>query len=277
MGILATSEVTPETTPEKWIVFLHGILGSGANWRSFARQIVTDRPAWGALLVDLRLHGDSVGMEPPHTLESAARDVVSTLSERGMRASAVLGHSFGGKVGLEVSRQLALSESGPLDHLFVIDSTPGARPDYRGSSGVRNIVELLAELPDEFPDRNAFTAWITERGVDRPTAMWLAMNVRPLPNTTRFVFRIDVPAARAMMEDYFHRDLWPVLESPPSPTTRVHLIAGERSQVLDADDLNRARRIQSGVSADVVAGAGHWVHVDAPEALRRIVVGYLDR
>ncbi len=277
---LAVHAVTaPNATPERWIVFLHGILGSGANWRTFARQITAARPGWGALLVDLRLHGDSIDFQPPHTLESAARDVVEAIeARRGTSVHAVLGHSFGGKVGIDVARQLGGSSLGGPSDLFVIDSTPGARPDYRGSSGVKEIVDLLMSLPDEFADRSAFTAHVEERGVTRPIAMWLAMNVRPLPNSTRWVFRIDVPAVRAMMEDYFHRDLWPVIEHPPvgqdGQPMKTHLIAGGRSEVLDASDRDRGRAL-SNVTVDVIPEAGHWVHVDAPDALRELVLGYL--
>jgi esterase len=278
MTSLAINPVTAkDATPSKWLVFLHGILGSGANWRTFARQIVATRPEWGALLVDLRLHGDSQGFAPPHTLESAARDIIEAAPTLPGGAATpirgVLGHSFGGKVGIELARQLAGSDNGPLDELFVIDSTPGARPDYRGSSGVRHIVELLTQLPEAFPDRNAFTAWAEERGVSRPTAMWLAMNVRPVPNTTRFEFRLDIPAIRAMMEDYFVTDLWPVLEQPPG-NMKTHLIAGGDSEVLEAADLERGRSLRN-VTVDVIPNAGHWVHVDAPDALRSLVLGYL--
>ncbi len=278
MASLAINTVTAQdATPSKWLVFLHGILGSGANWRTFARQIVAARPEWGALLVDLRLHGDSQGFAPPHTLEAAARDIVEAIPSPPGGASTpirgVLGHSFGGKVAIELARQLAASENGPLDELFVIDSTPGARPDYRGSSGVRHIVELLTQLPDAFPDRNAFTAWAEERGVSRPTAMWLAMNVRPVPNTTRFEFRLDIPSIRTMMDDYFARDLWPVLEHPAG-NMKTHLVAGGDSEVLEAADLERARSLPN-VTVDVIPNAGHWVHVDAPDKLRELVLGYL--
>ena len=282
MTSLAVAPVTAkDATPTKWLVFLHGILGSGANWRTFARQIVAARPEWGALLVDLRLHGDSQDFAPPHTLEAAARDIVEALPEftGGAPVRAVLGHSFGGKVGIELARQLAASSNGPLDHLVVIDSTPAARPDYRGSSSVRHIVELLTELPAEFSDRNAFTAWAEERGVTRPIAMWLAMNVRPVPNTTRFTFRLDIPAIRTMMDDYFAVDLWPVLERAPGGGThamQTHLIAGGDSEVLDASDLARGRALPNG-TVDVIPNAGHWVHVDAPDALRELVLDYLDR
>lgn len=280
MASLAISPVTAkDVTPKKWLVFLHGILGSGANWRTFARQIVAQCPEWGSLLVDLRLHGDSQGFAPPHTLESAARDIVEaipTFADAGRAPiRGVLGHSFGGKVGIELARQLGESPNGPLDELFVIDSTPGARPDYRGSAGVRHIVELLTRLPEAFADRNAFTAWAEERGVSRPTAMWLAMNVRPVPNTTRFEFRLDIPSIRSMMDDYFECDLWPIIESPPGDM-RTHFIAGGDSDVLDATDLERARRAPR-ATVDVLPNAGHWVHVDAPDALRSLVLEYLGR
>jgi esterase len=272
-GTLAIAPViAKDASPERWIVFLHGILGSGANWRTFARQIVAQRPHWGALLVDLRLHGDSLAFEPPHTITAAARDIVRSASS--YEVLAILGHSFGGKVGLELARQLASTPNGPVDHLFVVDSTPGARPDGRGSSGVRHVVELLTRLPETFPDRKAFGAWMEDRGVDRATALWLAMNVRPREDGA-FTFRIDVPSVRVMMDDYFHRDLWDVLEHPPEGNgrrTRTHLIAGAKSDVLDAADLARARELGT---ADVVPNAGHWVHVDAPDALRELVLGYL--
>ncbi len=276
MPTLATATVTAENaTPRKWIVFLHGILGSGANWRSFARQIVEARPAWGAVLVDLRLHGDSQGFLPPHTVEAAARDVVEVLPAvtGGAPVRAILGHSFGGKVGIELARQLAETENGPLDELIVIDSTPAARTDYRGSASTREILDLLMSLPHEFPDRNAFTSWAMERGVSRPVAMWLAMNVRPVPNTTVYRFRLDMASIRAMVEDYFTRDLWPVLESPPGEM-HTHLVVGGSSDVVDEADRERSRS-QPRTTLDVIEGAGHWVHVDAPDALREIVLRHV--
>lgn len=255
----------PGASPTKWLVFLHGILGSGSNWRTFARQITTAKPEWGALLVDLRLHGESVGFEPPHTVAAAAEDVVEACTDK--RIAGILGHSFGGKVAVAAAARFP-----HLEHLFVVDSTPGARPDYRGSSGVRSVVELLRELPDHFPDRNAFTQWAVDRGVGRPTAMWLAMNVRQ-DSEGRFVFRIDVPSIRVMMEDYFKADLWPVIDNPEN-LFHTHLIAGGKSEVVDEADRERAEKAAH-CTIDVIPSAGHWVHVDAPDELKAMVLGYL--
>jgi len=271
--------------PARWMLFLHGILGSGANWRTFAKQIVAAQPSWGAVLVDLRLHGESQeGFAPPHTVAAVARDVmdlITTLEATGggarggagggARVRGVLGHSFGGKIALELARQRDFD----LDQLFMIDSTPSARPDAKGSESTRHIIDLLTNVPTEFPDRAAFTAWIEERGVSRPTAMWLAMNVRAIPSTRRFVFRVDIAGLREMLADYFRVDLWDVLEHPPGAgAMQSHLIAGGRSGIVDDADRRRVGRCPN-TTLDVIADADHWVHVDAPDALRDLVLRYL--
>jgi pimeloyl-ACP methyl ester carboxylesterase len=269
---LAHAFVTaPGAAPLRWMLFLHGILGSGANWRTFAKAIVAERPEWGAVLVDLRLHGESQdGFARPHTLDAAAADVQGLIAElgEGKPVRGILAHSFGGKVALAVA-----DRQRDLEQLFVIDSTPSARPDAKGSESTRHIVELLRELPEEFANRGDFTTWIESRGVSRPVAMWLAMNVRPIPNTTRFVFRVDVAGIRDMLDDYFARDLWHVLERP-HPGLAAHLIIGGKSGVVDAADRERAAKTPD-LTFDVIDRADHWVHVDAPDELKALVLGYL--
>lgn len=269
MSTLAHAIVAAEgASPDKTVVFLHGILGSGANWRTFARQLVAVRPRWRVVLVDLRKHGASLDFPPPHTLAACAADLLA-LEETVGRADAVLGHSFGGKVALEYvfSRK-------DLELAWVVDSPPGAQSDGRGSEATVHIVEMLSTLPERFPSREAFVAYIEGRGADRAVAMWLAMNVRPTPEGG-YTMRVDVPALRALLDDYFARDLWSVLEDP-SRTTKVHLVAGGRSHVFDPGERARARRLAASrpdrTWFHVVPDAGHWVHVDAPAALLELVV-----
>jgi esterase len=260
----------PSGTPEKWMIFLHGILGSGANWRTFARTLVKERPEWGAVLVDLRLHGDSTtGFPPPHTVAAAAGDVHELFARVPGPVRGVLAHSFGGKVALALTDRVR----GDLDHLFVIDATPGARPDARGSESTKHIVELLSSLPEELASRDEFMKLVEERGVTRPIAMWLAMNVRPVPNTTKFVFRIDVAAVKEMLADYFAIDLWPIVERDEGAVCK-HLVAGGKSSVVDDADRERWRSAPR-ATVDVIEDAGHWVHADAPAALRDIVLRHM--
>ena len=269
---LAHAVVTAEgAAPTRYILFLHGILGSGGNWRTFARRLVAARPSWGAVLVDLRLHGASQGFPPPHTLAACAEDLERLEAELGLPVAAVLGHSFGGKVALEYAARRP-----DLEIAWILDSSPGARPDARGSESTVRIVRLLETVPERFARRDEFIDWVVAHGTDRALAMWLAMNVRAAPDGNGYVLRVDLPALRALLDDYFARDEWPVIERAVarSSKTRFHLVVGGRSSVLDAAELEHAERLAAEgdrVSLYVIPEAGHWLHVDAPDALFDLV------
>ena len=100
MATLAYTALTEgRRAPERWVLFLHGLLGRGGNWRSFGRRWVETHPSWGAALVDLRLHGESrAGFPPPHTVRAAAEDVLALTPALPGPVEALVGHSLGGKV-----------------------------------------------------------------------------------------------------------------------------------------------------------------------------------
>ena len=65
----------PEAAPTRWLFVLAGIYGAGRNWNVVSRAVVRARPEWGVVAVDLRGHGSSPPMEPPHTLEACVADL----------------------------------------------------------------------------------------------------------------------------------------------------------------------------------------------------------
>jgi len=258
------------------MVFLHGILGSGSNWRTFARRLVAQRPSWRAILVDLRKHGESQDFAPPHTLAACAEDLTALERVVG-RFDAVVGHSFGGKVALEYARART-----DVDTIWVLDSAPGAHPDRRETpptSGALEtsdqIIAMLSTLPEKWDTREAFVEYVEKQGATRSIAMWLAMNVRQASDG--YVMRVDVPAMRALIDDYFLRDQWPFLEDPMR-TTKVHLVVGGKSRSLARGERALATRVQQQAPdrtwLHVVAEAGHWIHVDAPDELLALMMRY---
>ena len=80
-------------------VFLHGILGCRKNWGTFAKRMAREFPTWQFLLVDLRCHGDSASINKrgPHTVASAALDVLKLVRKLRITPRVLVGHSFGGK------------------------------------------------------------------------------------------------------------------------------------------------------------------------------------
>lgn len=259
---LAHSLVTAEgETPERWMLFLHGILGSRSNWRGVARRFVAAQPDWGAVLVDLREHGESRGLPPPHTVRSAAEDLVELETELEGTVRGVLGHSFGGKVALAY----ADGKGEALEELWVIDSNPGARPEARGSEGTVAVVDMLDGLPRRWSSREDFVQRIVEEeGHGQVLGQWLAMNLERTGDG--FEMALDLDAVRALLDDYFAQDLWSVIEEPAEGLD-VHLVIADRSTVFDPDDRKRARRAAQGRVQVHFVEADHWVHVEAPDAL----------
>ncbi len=253
--------------PRRSMLFLHGILGRRANWRSIARRFVEARPDWAALLPDLRAHGDSQGLPPPHTLRAAAADVEALAREADPPVRAVLGHSFGGKVGLV----WAAHHARDLSQVWLVDSMPGDRCDMHGSEGTMRVVELLEQMRFPVTSREDFVARVVAWGGDEALGQWLAMNLERVDDDEHaWTLDLDMAAIRSLLEDYFVRDLWPEVRSVAEAGAEVHLVIAGTSKVYDEEDRARARALAEAVPrvhVHVIEGAGHWVHVEAPDAM----------
>ncbi len=136
----------------------------------------TSHPTWGAMLVDLRLHGESPdGFPPPHTVGAAAADVLALLAERAPGPVDRAGGTFaGGKGG---ARRRSAQSGHRFPRAVVLDASPGARPDGLGSEQSRDILALLARLPARFGNRTEFITAVEPAGQPRAIAQWLAMNL----------------------------------------------------------------------------------------------------
>src|SRR5688572_33089052 len=84
---------------------LHGVFGSGSNFRSLMKSLAAERPEWRFVLVDLRLHGRSLEAPPPHSLAACAGDLAELTRALALSPAAVIGHSFGGKVALSYAER----------------------------------------------------------------------------------------------------------------------------------------------------------------------------
>ncbi len=263
--MLAYSVVDPPSrSPERALLFLHGILGTKSNWRAIARRFVSERPAWSAVLVDLREHGESLGFDPPHTLASAANDLAELERVLPMPVRGALGHSFGGKVVLEWLR----TRGGSPTAAWVIDATPSVTDADRDSTATAAILRILDSLPRQWASRDAFIEALVEAGQPPTIAAWLAMNLRRSDGGGRH-FGPDLSVIRALLADYARADCWDVVEELPEGSTLDVVIGGDSGvfSALDRDRMAEVARRKPNVSVHVVEDAGHWVHVDAPDAL----------
>ncbi|HEX6938475.1 MAG TPA: alpha/beta hydrolase [Longimicrobiales bacterium] len=258
--VLAHDRITaPGAEPGRWLFVLHGIFGMGRNWGAIARRVVGARRDWGVELVDLREHGRSRGFAPPHTLAAAARDVRALAESLGVRTDAILGHSFGGKVALEYARRFP----GAVEQLWIVDSTPEARPP--SGSAVR-MLESVRRHPGPFPSRGDAVRALESDGWATGVAQWMSTNLEPADGEYRW--SLDFEAMQSLLDDFFATDLWGVVESPPAGL-EIHVLRATRSDVLSAAAAGRieaAARRSGRVHLHDVEG-GHWLNADNPDAV----------
>jgi lipase len=122
------------------VLALHGLTGHGRRWEALATEHL---PGVRVLAPDLRGHGRSTSL-PPWTFEAVVADLVRLL--HGTPAT-VVGHSFGGAVGIHLARLhpelvralVLLDPAIGLDAEFVNELAEGmlARPDYPDAEAAR--------------------------------------------------------------------------------------------------------------------------------------------
>ena len=82
------------------VVCLHGITGHGLRFRRLAEERLANR--FRVLAPDLRGHGRS-DHEPPWTFGTFVDDVLETIDAADVGSAAWVGHSFGGRLALEIA------------------------------------------------------------------------------------------------------------------------------------------------------------------------------
>jgi esterase len=275
-SMLHASAVGVTPAAQQRLLVLHGIYGRGRNWQSIARAVTAARPDWSALLVDLRLHGESPAFDPPHTLASAADDVrrlIDGEETRGPAIRAILGHSFGGKVALAV----AATPPASLRQAWVIDATPGTHPPARSTWKMLNDVR---SLPSTSVSRADAIVALERLGWPVGVASWMATNLRPTGADVNHAFQwmLDFDALEGMLRSYYTTDLWHVIESPP-PQVDIHIVKAEDSNTLDeaaCARIARAEATHGRVDLHRVAG-GHWLNADNPDAIVELLTKELHR
>lgn len=238
------------------VLLLHGLFGSNENLGAVGRGLAGAFTVYG---LDLRNHGRS-----PHgnamDYPTLAADVRDTMDTHGLPSAHVLGHSLGGKVAME----LALSDPARVRRLVAVDIAPLDYPPRHDAEleAMRGLDPATIGSRREADDRLA-------DAVPGP-----AVRQFLLKNLVRagggFAWRIPL---ETIVEQYPR-----IAAAPPSPGRYdgpTLFIRGGDSDYLPADAERVIRQRFPAARIETIPGAGHWVHVDAPEAFVTLVRGFL--
>jgi 2-succinyl-6-hydroxy-2,4-cyclohexadiene-1-carboxylate synthase len=244
------------------VVFLHGFLGSSADWKDTTAALGA-----GAfcVAVDLPGHGASVGLPPAaYTFEGAARRVLGVLDDLGLERATFAGYSMGGRLAL----YLALHHPGRCEGLFLESASPGL--EHEGERAARRAADEEKARRLEMEDLEEFLRdWYRQ-----PLFASLARDERLLERTIEARLRNDpLELAKSLrgMGTGSQPSLWGELKGLGAPALTT---AGE----LDAKFVGTSRRMASlapRMRIAVVPGAGHNVRAEVPEAYLTLLEGLL--
>jgi pimeloyl-ACP methyl ester carboxylesterase len=240
------------------VAILHGLFGSGRNWRSVAQHLAARHRV---LTFDLRNHGASPwadGMSYGEMVE----DLRASFRARGIDHAAVLGHSMGGKVAMLI----ALLHPGEIDRLVIVDIAPAANPPNLLSyiramravdlRGVKRRAEVDVALTGAVPDP-AERAFLLQNLVTEENAAHWRLNLEAI-----------------------ERDFPQILGFPDLPASAAYrgpalFVAGARSNYIQSEHEPEIRRLFPQAEIIRIDGAGHWVHVEQPQAFLQTVAPFL--
>lgn len=241
------------------LVVLHGLFGSGTNWRSFAR-FMADR--WQVHLLDLRNHGRS-----PHSDEMSyplmAADVFAYMDQQSMQAAALMGHSMGGKVAMRA----ALQAPERISNMVVVDIAPvAAGHDHLPVIRAMQSIDL-----EGISRRETASEMLSAAIPDAGLRHFLLQNLER--DDGGFRWRLNLPALRANMAALHDFPVEAGRNRYPGPTLFVR---GEKSDYVPDRHLEVIRKYFPAAEISTVADAGHWLHAEKPQAFTEAVTPFLD-
>lgn len=249
----------PGPDGEPPLALLHGLFGSGTNWRGVARRLCRDRRV---LVMDMRNHGRSFHDEDM-TYPAMARDILDTLDAEGVDCAHLLGHSMGGKAAMAA----ALAAPGRVERLIVVDIAPVIYTHTH-----MPLIEAMRKLDvGGLGSRAEADEQLSAAIEDRMLRQFLLQSLEKTGNGYRW--RLNLDALKHGMEDLVG---FPDLNgrSFDGPALFLH---GADSDYVQPEQRPGIERYFPYAEYAAVENAGHWVHAEQPEALIGRVEGFLAR
>jgi 2-succinyl-6-hydroxy-2,4-cyclohexadiene-1-carboxylate synthase len=232
------------------IVCLHGFTHTGASWDPVVASL---GERYRALAPDIRGHGASSELEPVG-LEAVLHDLARLAPER----FTLVGYSMGGRIALH----FALAAGARVQRLVLIGASPGladaAERAARRAADERLADEIERMSIEAFAERWAQTPVLA----GQPPEVLAAVHADRLRNQ-------PVGLARALrgLGTGALSPLWDRLGAVRMP---VALVVGGRDGKFGAIAERMASALPAG-EVIVVPGAGHAVHLEAPEAVGAVI------
>jgi pimeloyl-ACP methyl ester carboxylesterase len=238
------------------IVLLHGLAGYAREWGATIEALCAD---WCVISVEQRGHGSSTRRPDTVSREAYVEDVLAVLDDLGVEEVPLVGQSMGAHTAM----LLAARAPERIDRLIMVEGGLGGdSPEM-----TRTLGDWLASWPVPFADRDEFLRFfgssrmvgeVWADGLEqRPDGLWPQWDAATLT------------AAVAHLHERERLEEWSAVQAP------TLLVRGEHGSLSDRQ-VESMCALRPETEVVTVAGAGHDVHLEAPEAWLRVLSRFLE-
>ncbi len=242
------------------VVILHGLFGSGDNWRNQAKKLAGN---FTVHCMDARNHGESPHMATMNYPAMAA-DVFTTCESLNIKQTHLIGHSMGGKAAM----QMAILHPELIDKLIVVDIGPRQYPRHHDE-----ILDGLSKLYDNPPPNRIQADTVLADYVEDKLVRAFLLKSLQRNSQGEYQLKFNVPA---ILHSY---DQIAAAIEPPETFSGYEaaalFIKGAESNYLLPEDRDSVLSIFPHAKVKTISGAGHWPHSEKPEVVYKIIADFL--
>jgi pimeloyl-ACP methyl ester carboxylesterase len=226
------------------VVLVHGWMCDQTYWEAQIPALAED---FGVVTVDLAGHGLSGTDRKSWTIASLGQDAAAVITHLRLTDAIVIGHSMGGRVGLEVARLLPGTVIGVIGVDTLQDADEASDPEENEA--------LLSELGNDFAATcGGLVRSMFREGADGTLIDHIASDMCGGPGEI----------GTALMRDYVAFDLASALQA-----------AGVPIRCINADKWPtnvEANRSYADFDAVILPGFGHFLMHEAPDELNDALI-----
>lgn len=240
------------------VVLIHGLFGMGSNLGALSRSL-QDR--YQVHSVDLPNHGRSDWLAAAD-IPAMARALFAWMDTQGLQSVALVGHSLGGKVAME----LALKNPLRVNALVVADIAPVAYP----ASHQAEFAALTAVAESNCRSR-ADAQVIMKEYLDQEMVIQFLLKSLSRAEDGRYQWRFNLAG---IIADY--ESIRAAIEPSKPFATPVLFIKGGDSNYILEEHRTDILTLFPAAELKVMPGCGHWLHAQEPRLFNALVGRYLD-
>ncbi len=239
------------------MVFLHGLMGYGQNWRSIARHFEKD---YQVLTYDQRGHGKSFHPDSGYRPEDYAEDLRNITEELNWQDFILIGHSMGGRNAIEFAHLYPEK----LRALVVVDIGPDYNP-----AAIAKIERIFQIAAAPFSSREEAKELFFEHFTEN-LANYLYANLEKKDDLWNWRF-----SKHGVLESLYQgreKNRWQEWQSIKMPTL---VIRGALSEDLTQKVYEKMLESNPHAQGSIIEGSGHWVHFEKREAFLAALESFL--